>query len=84
MAVSDELACQELVELVTDYLANVLPHDQRMRFEQHLEQCDGCRSYLEQMRITIRLTGNLRDENLAPEVREELLNLFRNWKLAKQ
>ena len=76
----DEMPCKELVELVTDYLEGVLPDDVRMRFEDHLSGCDGCTNYLEQMRQTIRLTGQVRDENLATQQREDLFRLFRDWK----
>ena len=76
----DEMTCKELVELVTDYLEGVLPDDVRMRFEDHLSGCHGCTNYLEQMRQTIRLTGQVREENLTTQQRDDLLRLFRDWK----
>ena len=51
------LSCRELVELVTAYLEGTLPAGARKRFEAHLAECDGCTTYLEQMRTTIRLSG---------------------------
>jgi len=84
MPASDEMSCQELVELVTDYLENTLSNSRKLKFEEHLKECDGCLTYVEQMRETIRATGRLREEAIAPEVREVLLQLFRNWKLAEQ
>jgi len=74
------LTCQELVELVTDYLEGALPPQERTRFEQHLDACPGCVTYVEQFRETIRLTGALREDDLAPAVRARLLEEFRNWK----
>ncbi len=59
---SNELTCKELVELVTDYLEGVLPPAERRRFEEHLAGCQGCWNYLQQMRATIRLTGQLTEE----------------------
>jgi predicted anti-sigma-YlaC factor YlaD len=53
-APSDEIVCRELVELVTPYLENVLPPDERALIDRHLNECDGCRTYLEQMQMTIR------------------------------
>ena len=47
------LSCQELVELVTDYLEGALPEAERIRFDDHLGGCDGCSAYLSQMRATI-------------------------------
>jgi len=76
----DEMTCKELVELVTDYLEGTLAEDLRLRMEDHLSQCDGCTNYLEQMRQTIRLTGQVREESLTPQQRDDLLRLFRDWK----
>jgi len=75
-----DLTCKELVEIVTDYIEDTLPPDERDRFETHLGTCDGCRTYLEQMRETIRLTGMLREEEISPLARDELLEVFRGWK----
>lgn len=73
------LSCQELVELVTQYLEGVMPEDQRAQFEDHLAHCEGCTSYIEQMRHTIQIAGKLSEETIAPEARDELLDLFRDW-----
>jgi anti-sigma factor RsiW len=75
-----EMTCKELVELVTEYLEGTLPADVRKRMDQHLSGCDGCTNYVEQMRETIRLTGQLREENLTSSQRDDLLRLFQNWK----
>ena len=53
----DDMACRELVELVTDYLEGALPPDERLDFERHLVWCSWCRDYLDHMRRTIELTG---------------------------
>ena len=57
MKLERELACRQVVELVTAYLDDALDPVDRERFEEHLVFCDGCANYLEQMRATIRLTG---------------------------
>ena len=75
----DDLACQELVELITEYLEGVLADAERERFEAHLEICAGCRRYLDQMRTTIRVVGTLTEEDLDPGARDQLLQLFREW-----
>lgn len=74
------LTCKELVELITEYLEGTLPEADRARVDEHLAGCEGCTNYLEQMRQTIRLTGTIREENLTPEQRDDLLTLFRDWK----
>jgi anti-sigma factor RsiW len=75
-----ELTCQELVEVVTDYLEGSMPAGRRLLFEEHLAFCDWCQTYLEQMRATIRLTGTLEEEDLTPEARAALLDVFRDWR----
>jgi anti-sigma factor RsiW len=76
----DELTCRELVRLVTDYLECALSDNDRHRFEAHLTACDGCTTYVAQMRDTIHITGALTEESLAPEAQHELLATFRTWK----
>lgn len=75
-----EMTCQELVELVTEYFEGTLPPAERERFELHLGTCDGCTNYLQQMRQTIHTLGKLSEENLAPQIRNELLHVFKSWK----
>jgi anti-sigma factor RsiW len=74
------MTCRELVELATDYLEGALPDPERARLEAHLEQCDGCQNYLEQMRRTIRATGMLTEDEVPPEGRDELLRVFQAWR----
>ncbi len=76
----DEMSCKELVELVTEYLEGTLPADDRARFEAHLGDCDGCETYLGQMRLTIRTLGALSEETIPPDARDDLLEVFRSWK----
>jgi anti-sigma factor RsiW len=76
----EPFVCQEMVELITDYLEGALTRSQTRRFEAHIAGCEHCSEYLEQMRVTIRLTGKLRDEDLSPEMREEFSSLYRSWR----
>jgi anti-sigma factor RsiW len=78
---ADEMTCQELVELVTDYLEDALAAPERGRFEAHLSKCPGCQTYVEQMRTTIQLTGELEPASLSREACETLLATFRKWKV---
>ncbi len=77
---SRTLTCRELVELVTDYFEATLEFVDQMRFEAHLAGCAGCRNHVEQMRQTIQITGTLADESISPDIQNELLALFRDWK----
>lgn len=73
------LSCQEVVELVTDYLEGSLDPVSLIRFEEHIGNCDGCTTYLEQMKRTASLVGELREEHLSGAARARLLDAFRNW-----
>lgn len=75
-----ELTCRELVEVVTDYLESRMPAEQRLLFEEHIAYCTWCVTYLEQMRETIRAAGMLREDDLTPEQRDALLDVFKEWK----
>lgn len=75
-----EMTCLELVKIVTEYFDDVLTPDRRQRFEKHLTECEGCAAYVEQMRLTIHLTGRLAEEALSPAARTTLLAAFRHWK----
>jgi anti-sigma factor RsiW len=74
-----DLVCQQLVELVTDYLEGALSRRDRRRFERHLAGCPHCPEYLAQMRATIDLTGRITPDDLTPQMREEFIELFRRW-----
>ena len=78
----DHITCQEVVELVTDYLESALPADQAALFEQHLNFCEGCVWYLDEIRSTIATVGRITEEDVPPETKEKLLTAFRDWKRA--
>ena len=76
-----EFSCQEMTEVVTDYLDEALPPDDQQRFERHLTYCAGCSTYTEQIRETIRQTGMIpRERSLPVALREEIVAQFRAWK----
>jgi anti-sigma factor RsiW len=77
---SEDITCQELVELVTDYLEGALPRAERERFEEHVVYCAGCVYHLEHMRTTIELAGRLTEESMPPAAEQALLEAFRDWK----
>jgi predicted anti-sigma-YlaC factor YlaD len=77
---NDVLTCQEVVELVTRYLENALLPEMRKRLEEHVDNCPGCATYLEQIRQTISMLHQLAQEPAFPASKQELLQVFRNWK----
>jgi len=76
---TESISCQELVELVTDYLEGSLEARDLRRFEEHLAVCIGCAHYLDQLRETIRITGTLTVDDLSPGAERTLLDAFRSW-----
>ena len=71
--------CQHVVEMVTDYLEGALPPADRRRLEYHLAGCQHCTEYLAQIRETIRLAGRIEPEDLSPEMRSDLTEVYRRW-----
>jgi hypothetical protein len=74
-----ELTCRQLAELVSDYIESVLPASLHAQIVQHLSGCQDCTAYVEQMRTTIAVSGELAGGEVAPAVRAALLDLFRGW-----
>lgn len=76
----DELNCQEVVELVTDYLEQALLPEMQAQFEEHVAECPGCNIYIDQVQQTIMMLRKLAEQSMFPETKQELLEIFRNWK----
>lgn len=74
-----DLVCQQAVELVTDYLEGAMSRPARRRFERHLAACPHCERYLAQIRETIRLAGQVDAADLPPQMRADLVRLYRRW-----
>jgi anti-sigma factor RsiW len=75
----EPLVCQEIVELVTDYIEGTLSRRDRRRFDQHIAGCEHCTEYLAQMRETLRLTGRLVPDDFSPAMQSEFEALYRRW-----
>jgi predicted anti-sigma-YlaC factor YlaD len=61
----EHVTCQQLVDVLTDYLEGVVDPRQRADIERHLVICRGCANYVEQMRSTIDLLGRIADDGPA-------------------
>ena len=60
----ERITCQEVTELVTEYIEGTLgPHETAL-FEQHLNFCDGCDWYVDQMRTTIAAVGRIEEADV--------------------
>jgi anti-sigma factor RsiW len=74
--------CNELVEVITDYLEDTMSPEDRARFDEHLVCCEGCTTYLAQMRATLTAMGRIPPETVSGQARKRLLQSFRDWKKA--
>ena len=75
-----ELVCREAVELMSEYLDDVLPPRDRARLEAHLAGCPHCSEHLAQLQVTIDALGRARPEDLDPDALDELVGLYRQWR----
>ena len=79
MAPVKDITCRHAVGLIGDYLEGRLSRGDRRRLEHHLDACDACATYLEQMRVTIELTGRVESDDLSPEMVDALLDVYDNY-----
>jgi hypothetical protein len=77
---AEHVTCQQVVELVSDYLDQALSPEEASLFEQHVNFCDGCHWYLDQMRSTVATVGRITEQDVPDETREKLLAAFREWR----
>lgn len=70
--------CQDVVELVTDYLEGALDAGATARFEAHLAGCPGCATYLDQIRETVARLGEVHVADLSEEAQAAVLAAFRD------
>jgi anti-sigma factor RsiW len=71
------IPCRTVVELVTEYVEGTLDAEGRAAFEAHVGSCAWCRGYVEQFRLTLRVVGHLRPEDVDPAFERGLLEAFR-------
>ena len=71
--------CREVVELATEYVEGELTPDQATAFEVHLNFCDGCTTFLDQIRETAASARRLSEEQVPEELRAKLIDAFRDW-----
>jgi len=77
------MSCRELLDLITDYLEGALSAPDRVRFEDHLRECSGCARYLDQLRLVMKATGRIEEEQVPAETMDRLLGTFAAWRSAR-
>jgi anti-sigma factor RsiW len=75
---ADDLACDAIVELVSDYIDGGLDPDLADGFARHLAECPGCLAYLGQIRAVVERSHALHVDDLPAPVMDALLATFRD------
>lgn len=73
------ITCQEVVDIVTDYLEGGVDDATRDEIEAHLALCPGCDEFLAQMRSTLATLGHIPLDSLSETTKENLLAGFRSF-----
>ena len=72
------LACDDVMQRVTEYLDEALPPGATKAFEQHLAECAACAGHLQEIRQTIRGLGALPREPMPAPMKDRLLHALRS------
>jgi predicted anti-sigma-YlaC factor YlaD len=84
-----DLACQQVVERVTDYLEGALSAEDSAQLEQHLVLCAACATYFEQHRGVVAALHRVQTSEPAvptanPDARAAALAAFRKLRGAEK
>jgi anti-sigma factor RsiW len=74
-----DIACEDLVEMLSDHLDGGLTSAERARLDDHLATCEGCTNALEQFRETISTTGRITEDQVDHRPREAFRAVFTRW-----
>jgi anti-sigma factor (TIGR02949 family) len=73
-------SCEEIVQLAAEYLEGVMTENERTEFELHLNFCEGCFRFVDQVKTTAAMADRLSDEQIPAELKEKLVSAFRDWR----
>lgn len=69
--------CAELRQHASEYLEADIPEAEKERIRRHLEECDGCKSFVETLRSTITMLRGLPTQAVPPSLKERLNQVSR-------
>ena len=72
--------CKEVVDLAADYVEGAMPNEHATLFELHLNFCDGCYTFIDQIRAAATAASRVSEEQIPDETRAKLLVAFREWR----
>lgn len=70
------LRCQDIVDLLDQYLDAGLDRAEAAALEVHLTGCQDCTAFINTYRGTIRTSRALSEDQLPPQLRERLLTFL--------
>jgi len=73
------LACQQVVELLTDHLEGALPPRLATLLDRHLAACPNCSAFLEQLRVSIALASSIPPADVPDDVVDALTDAFAEY-----
>jgi len=73
------LVCRGAVQLMSDYLDGRLSARDRARLEGHLSACPHCSEYLQQLRVSVDVLGEVSFDALSDDAVDDLVAVFRQW-----
>jgi anti-sigma factor (TIGR02949 family) len=72
------LNCQEIIDLLVDYLDGGLPADTAKALETHLEGCPPCIAFVNTYRGTVDAARRIREFEIPPELHDRLLSFLKH------
>jgi anti-sigma factor RsiW len=75
--------CDDVIQLLTDYLDGELEPESQSQLDLHFKKCPPCVTFLETFRATIELTGTFRCEDI-PESVSTKLHAFLEQQLRRE
>ena len=68
--------CQQVTEVIIDYLSGDMEAAATATFERHLQGCRDCRAFFNTYQGTLRATGSLSYEQLPTELSKRVLQFL--------
>lgn len=67
------MACEEIKELLYEFVTERLQEDEQRRVQQHLESCENCRREAEEMAHTVKLLDTVKPPPISADFKERVL-----------
>lgn len=75
----NDMTCQELADLATDYFDGKLDPEDECRLAKHIAECFGCETYLDQFLCVIDSLGELAEPVVSDDFRKSCIDAFRDY-----